>query len=220
MTRTKLRRVLPLPLLVLYGLGVTIGAGIYVLIGAAAGRAGIHAPLAFAVAAVGLLLSTPAFAKNPQVVMETNHGTVEMELFQDKAPISVKNFLAYAKEGFYDGTIFHRVIAGFMIQGGCPNGDGRGGPGYKIEAEFNDTHHERGILSMARSQDPNSAGSQFFVCHGDADFLDGQYTVWGRVIEGMEHVDRIKKAPQGRSSGMVDDPDKIVRMRVLADVDQ
>ncbi len=131
-------------------------------------------------------------------VIETRHGNIEIEFFSDKAPGHVKNFKELAGKGFYDGTIFHRVIPGFMIQGGDPNsksedksGHGMGGPGYTIPAEFNDTRHDRGVLSMARSQDPNSAGSQFFICVKDAHFLDGKYTAFGRVIQGMDVADKI-----------------------------
>ena len=127
--------------------------------------------------------------------IETNAGSMKLEFFPDKAPGHVENFVKLAEDGFYDGTVFHRTIPGFMIQGGCPDGTGMGGPGYKIKAEFNDTHHARGILSMARSQDPNSAGSQFFICHGDAAFLDGQYTAFGRLIEGDDTLDKIATAP-------------------------
>ena len=130
-----------------------------------------------------------------KATVETSEGTMKFEFFPDKAPGHVENFVKLAEDGFYDGTIFHRVIPGFMIQGGCPEGTGMGNPGYKIKAEFNDTHHERGILSMARSQDPNSAGSQFFVCHGDAAFLDGQYTAFGRMVEGDDTLDKIANAP-------------------------
>lgn len=128
-------------------------------------------------------------------VLETAAGTMKFEFFPDKAPGHVKNFIDLAEKGFYDGTVFHRVIPGFMIQGGCPEGTGRGGPGYQIRAEFNDTPHVRGVLSMARAQDPDSAGSQFFVCHGDARFLDGQYTAFGRLIDGEETLDAIANAP-------------------------
>ena len=131
-------------------------------------------------------------------VIETNMGTIKFKFLEDKAPGHVKNFVDLAKKGFYDGTRFHRVIPGFMIQGGDPlskSGDrvrmGTGGPGYSIKAEFNDTPHVRGIVSMARSQDPNSAGSQFFICVDAAPFLDGQYTAFGQVVEGMEVVDKI-----------------------------
>ena len=136
---------------------------------------------------------------NPIVTFEMENGkTFKAELYPDKAPNTVNNFLSLVNKGFYNGIIFHRVIAGFMIQGGDPNGVGTGGPGYHIKGEFsdngftqNDITHERGVLSMARAQDPNSAGSQFFVMHEDGDFLDGQYAAFGRVIEGMETVDEI-----------------------------
>jgi len=127
--------------------------------------------------------------------IETNAGTMTLEFFPDKAPGHVENFVKLAEDGFYNGTIFHRTIPGFMIQGGCPDGTGMGGPGYQVKAEFNDTHHSRGILSMARSSDPNSAGSQFFICHGDAAFLDGQYTAFGRLMEGDETLEAIASAP-------------------------
>ena len=139
-------------------------------------------------------------AQSPRAVIETSKGEIEIELLPDKAPGHVKNFLKLAREGFYDGTTFHRVIPGFMIQGGCPNtkdaggskaGHGTGGPGYNIDAEFNDTPHARGIVSMARAQDPNSAGCQFFIVVGDSNFLDGQYTAFGRVASGMEVADQI-----------------------------
>ena len=129
-----------------------------------------------------------------QATIETSEGSMTFEFFADKAPGHVENFLKLAEDGFYDGTVFHRVIAGFMIQGGCPLGTGTGGPGYQIDAEFNDTKHERGVLSMARSTDPNSAGSQFFVCHGDADFLDGQYTAFGKLVDGDSTLEAIASA--------------------------
>jgi peptidyl-prolyl cis-trans isomerase B (cyclophilin B) len=128
-------------------------------------------------------------------VLETSSGTMTLEFFEDKAPGHVKNFIDLAEKGFYDGTVFHRVIKGFMIQGGCPEGTGRGGPGYQIKAEFNDVHHEAGVLSMARAQDPDSAGSQFFICHGDAGFLDKQYTAFGRLVDGKDTLDKIAAAP-------------------------
>ena len=137
--------------------------------------------------------------KNPIVTFEMANGkTFKAELYPDKAPNTVNNFLHLVKKGFYNGIIFHRVIAGFMIQGGDPNGQGTGGPGYRIKGEFagngfaqNDIAHVRGVLSMARAQHPDSAGSQFFVMHDDADYLNGQYAAFGRVIEGMETVDEI-----------------------------
>ena len=124
-------------------------------------------------------------------------GVIRAELYPEIAPTTVNNFISLANSGFYDGKIFHRVISGFMIQGGCPNGDGMGGPGYNIKGEFrfngfkNDLKHKRGVLSMARAMSPNSAGSQFFIMHADAKHLDGQYAAFGKVIEGIEEVDRI-----------------------------
>ncbi|MBL8804545.1 MAG: peptidylprolyl isomerase [Planctomycetes bacterium] len=127
--------------------------------------------------------------------LDTTAGSMKLEFFPDKAPGHVENFVKLAEKGFYNGTVFHRTIPGFMIQGGCPEGSGMGGPGYKIKAEFNDTKHVRGVLSMARSSDPNSAGSQFFICHGDASFLDRQYTAFGKLVEGDATLDAIAKAP-------------------------
>ena len=150
-------------------------------------------------------------------VIETKFGKIEMEFFEDKAPGHVKNFKDLAKKGFYDGTIFHRVIPGFMIQGGAPNTKsaarsthGMGGPGYSIKAEFNDTPHKRGILSMARSQDPNSAGSQFYIVVKDSAFLDGQYTAFGKVLSGMTVADQIVNAPRDRG----DNPNERIEMKV------
>ena len=126
-----------------------------------------------------------------------NGKEIKLELYPDKAPITVENFVKLAKEGFYDGLIFHRVIQGFMIQGGCPQGTGMGGPGYHIKGEFaangvdNPIKHTRGVISMPRAQDPNSAGSQFFIMHEDAPHLDGQYAAFGKVVEGMDVVDEI-----------------------------
>ncbi len=136
---------------------------------------------------------------NPIVTFEMENGkTFKVELYPEKAPNTVNNFLSLVQKGFYDGVIFHRVIAGFMIQGGDPDGRGTGGPGYQIKGEFsgngfakNDIKHVRGVLSMARAQHPDSAGSQFFVMHADANYLDGQYAAFGKVIEGMETVDEI-----------------------------
>ena len=135
---------------------------------------------------------------NPIVTFEMENGKVfKAELYPEVAPNTVNNFLSLVREGFYDGVIFHRVIAGFMIQGGDPKGIGVGGPGYCIKGEFaangvkNDLKHTRGVLSMARTQVPDSAGSQFFVMHADADYLDGQYAAFGKVIEGMDVVDEI-----------------------------
>jgi len=124
-------------------------------------------------------------------VLKTTAGDIKLQFYPDTAPRHVENFLTLAEKGFYDGTIFHRVIPGFMIQGGCPDGTGMGGPGYKVDQEFNDIHHERGIVSAARAQDPNSAGSQFFICHGDASSLDNQYTAYGMLVDGEEALDTI-----------------------------
>ena len=137
--------------------------------------------------------------QNPIVTFEMENGkTFQAELYPDKAPNTVNNFISLVKKSYYDGLIFHRVIAGFMIQGGDPNGTGTGGPGYHIKGEFagngfkqNDIGHVRGVLSMARAQHPDSAGSQFFVMHEDADYLDGQYAGFGKVVDGMETVDEI-----------------------------
>ena len=138
-------------------------------------------------------------AQNPIVTLETTAGVIKAELYPEVAPNTVNNFLSLVQKGFYDGTIFHRVIPGFMIQGGDPEGTGMGGPGYGIRGEFsangvvNNLNHTRGVLSMARSQRPNSAGSQFFIMVADAPHLDGQYAAFGKVIEGIEVVDEICK---------------------------
>lgn len=136
--------------------------------------------------------------KKPIVTIEMEDGKmIKVELYPDIAPITVENFVSLVKKGFYDGLTFHRVIRGFMIQGGCPLGNGTGGPGYSIKGEFeangivNNLMHERGVISMARAMDPNSAGSQFFIMHETSPHLDGQYAAFGKVIEGMETVDAI-----------------------------
>lgn len=136
---------------------------------------------------------------NEVAVIKTSEGEMVVEFWPDVAPKTVENFKTLAKKGFYDGTAFHRVIKGFMIQGGDPKtknaaqeGEwGTGGPGYQIKAEFNDRHHDRGVLSMARSQDPDSAGSQFFICHGNPRFLDGKYTAFGKLIKGDDVLEKI-----------------------------
>jgi peptidyl-prolyl cis-trans isomerase B (cyclophilin B) len=157
------------------------------------------------------------------VVIETTHGTIKLEFFEDKAPGHVKNFKELANKNFYDGTTFHRVIPGFMIQGGDPNSKsddrsqhGSGGPGYSIDAEFNDVKHERGILSMARSQEPNSAGSQFYICVKDSFFLDGQYTAFGKVIEGMDVADKIVNEPRDSN----DNPEERMEMKSVSIVEE
>ena len=123
--------------------------------------------------------------------IETEEGDIELEFLPKVAPTHVRNFIALAKAGYFDGLGFHRCIKGFMIQGGCPLGNGMGGPGYALPAEFNETKHERGILSAARSQSPNSAGSQFFLCHARAASLDNKYTVYGKATKGLEVIDKI-----------------------------
>jgi peptidyl-prolyl cis-trans isomerase B (cyclophilin B) len=140
---------------------------------------------------------------NEVAVIKTTEGEMVVEFWPEVAPKTVENFKSLARKGFYDGTCFHRVIKGFMIQGGDPltkeagqeSRWGTGDPGYKIPAEFNDRHHDRGVLSMARSNDPNSAGSQFFICHGNPRFLDRQYTAFGKLIRGDEVLEAIATAP-------------------------
>ena len=143
--------------------------------------------------------------KNPIVTFEMeNGGVIKAELYPEIAPNTVKNFVDLINRGFYDGLIFHRVIPGFMIQGGCPEGMGIGGPGYSIKGEFsrngfkNDLKHTKGVLSMARTMQPNSAGSQFFIMHKNSPHLDGQYAGFGRVVEGMDVVDEIANTPVDR----------------------
>ncbi len=146
------------------------------------------------------------------LVLETTKGRVVIALRPDLAPGHVERIKTLAREGFYDGIKFHRVIEGFMAQTGCPHGTGTGGSDYDdLKAEFNTEPHVRGVCSMARAQSPNSANSQFFICFDDARFLDRQYTVWGKVVEGMENVDKIKRGEPVR------DPDSIVSMKVMAD---
>ena len=134
------------------------------------------------------------------IIEMENGGKITLELYPEKAPITVANFVKLAKSGFYNGIIFHRVIAGFMIQGGDPTGTGMGGPGHTIKGEFaangvaNDLKHTRGVISMARAYDPNSAGSQFFIMHADAPHLDGQYAAFGKMLDGFETLDEIARA--------------------------
>ncbi len=150
-------------------------------------------------------------------IIETKFGNITLKFFPDVAPGHVQNFINLAKKGFYDGTTFHRVIPGFMIQGGDPNSKnpdksthGMGGPGYTIKAEFNNKPHKRGILSMARAANPDSAGSQFFICVKDSPFLDGQYTVFGEVVSGMDVVDKIVSQPRDQN----DNPNDRIEMKV------
>ncbi len=150
-------------------------------------------------------------------VIETKFGNITLKFFPDVAPGHVKNFIDLARKGFYDGTTFHRVIPGFMIQGGDPNSKnpdkrthGTGGPGYTIKAEFNDRPHKRGTLSMARAMNPDSAGSQFFICVKDSPFLNRQYTVFGEVVSGMDVVDKIVSQPRDQH----DNPNERIEMKV------
>ncbi|GLK71610.1 peptidylprolyl isomerase [Ancylobacter dichloromethanicus] len=144
------------------------------------------------------------------LLLETTQGPVTIRFRPDLAPGHVARISELAKQGFYDGVVFHRVIDGFMAQTGDPTGTGRGGSGKNLKAEFNKGRHVRGTVSMARAQSPDSGDSQFFICFADAGFLDGQYTVWGEVIEGMENVDKIKRGEP------VQNPDKIVKATVSA----
>ena len=127
------------------------------------------------------------------VITLDNGNTIKIQFFPEDAPKTVENFVTLAKKGFYDGLTFHRVVPDFVVQGGCPKGNGTGGPGYQIKAEFNKQKHVRGSVAMARSQHPDSAGSQFYITYGATPHLDNNYTVFGKVVSGMEHVDRIKQ---------------------------
>jgi len=131
--------------------------------------------------------------KQTGVIALEKGGEIRIEFFPEDAPKTVENFVTLAKKGFYNGLKFHRVVPDFVVQGGCPKGDGTGGPGYTVKAEFNKQKHVRGTVAMARSQHPDSAGSQFYICYGTTPHLDGQYTVFGKVVSGMELVDRIKQ---------------------------
>jgi peptidylprolyl isomerase len=145
------------------------------------------------------------------MVLDTTQGRVVIEMRPDLAPGHVARIKELVRQGFYNGIAFHRVIEGFMAQTGCPHGTGTGGSGKKLKAEFNKEPHVRGTVSMARAQDPDSGDSQFFICFADATFLDGQYTAWGKVTEGMENVDKIKRGEPVR------EPDKIVTAKMAAD---
>lgn len=143
-----------------------------------------------------------AAGATPRAIIHTNYGDMTVEFWPEVAPRTVENFLKLSREKFYNGTAFHRVIKGFMIQGGCPNSKvgargapGTGGPGYQVKAEFNNRAHVKGVLSMARSSDPDSAGSQFFVCHGDASFLNNKYTTFGKLVSGEETLNKIANIP-------------------------
>ncbi|MEI8394046.1 MAG: peptidylprolyl isomerase [Rhodospirillaceae bacterium] len=165
-----------------------------------------------------LFLSGGAFAMDPEntLYLDLKDGRVVIELRPDLAPNHVARIKELVRNGFYDGLLFHRVIEGFMAQTGDPQGDGTGGSGKKLKAEFSKEPHVRGTASMARAQNPDSADSQFFICFAPAPFLNGQYTVWGKVTSGMEFVDAIKKGSQMRN-GSVTDPDRIIKIQVAAD---
>lgn len=166
-----------------------------------------------------LLMSQTATAADLEntLYLELKNGRVVIEMMPDKAPKHVARIKELVGEEFYDGIVFHRVIEGFMAQTGDPTGTGMGGSGKNLDAEFNDVSHKRGVVSMARASNPNSADSQWFIVFDDASFLDNQYTAWAKVTEGMEHVDRIKKGDPNRN-GEVTDPDKIITLRIAADV--
>ena len=177
---------------------------------------------AFGALATGALATagaTGAFAQDLEntLYLDLSYGRVVIQLRPDVAPRTVARVKELARQGFYDGTPFHRVIANFMAQGGDPSGTGTGGSGKRLKAEFSAVKHVRGTVSMARSSDVNSADSQFFICLASAPHLDGQYTAFGQVVEGMEFVDRIKKGDPG-NNGLVNAPqDRIVKMQVAAD---
>lgn len=173
-----------------------------------------------------LLLGATLMSTNPAasqtndpentLLLDLKDGQVVIQLRPDLAPNHVARIKELVRQGFYDGLLFHRVIPGFMAQTGDPQGNGTGGSGKKLAAEFSQEPHVRGTVSMARAQSPNSADSQFFICFDDATFLDGQYTVWGQVVSGMEFVDKIK-AGSKQNNGAVTNPDKIIKVQVAAD---
>lgn len=153
------------------------------------------------------------------IYLDVPAGRVVIEMRPDLAPATCAQIKALVRRGFYNGLTFHRVIAGFMAQTGDPKGDGTGGSGHPLKAEFSNEPFVRGVVAMARASDPNSADSQFFIMFGPAPSLDGKYTIWGKVVSGMEYVDQIKKGDPGQN-GTVADPDKIVRMQVAADAEK
>jgi peptidylprolyl isomerase len=176
--------------------------------------------LASAAVVAMFLLTGQAFAADPEnsLYLDLQSGRVVIEMRPDLAPKHVERMKTLARQGFFDNTPIHRVIEGFMAQMGDPTGTGMGGSELPdLQAEFNDAKHVRGVVSMARSRSPNSANSQFFIMFGSTPQLDGQYTVWGKVVEGMKHVDQIKRG-RGRN-GSVRQPDRIIQMRVAADVE-
>ncbi len=163
-------------------------------------RSAVPAAAPAAPASASPMKETPSEA--PRAIIRTSAGDMTVEFWPDVAPRTVENFLKLSREGFYEGTCFHRIIKGFMIQGGCPNSKrgargqpGTGGPAYQIKAEVSNRSHVRGVLSMARSSDPDSAGSQFFICHGPAPFLNNKYTAFGKLIDGADVLDKIAAVP-------------------------
>ena len=183
------------------------------------------------VAALSVTLSVFAATKNygesaievkdPEntLVMQLKDGDVIIEMYPDAAPKHVARIKELVRQGFYNGLKFHRVIDGFVAQTGDPRGNGTGGSGLQLKAEFNDRHHSRGAVSMARGASQDSADSQFFICLTDQSYLDGKYTLWGQVISGMEYVDNIKKG-NPVANGIVENPDKIISLKVLADIQE
>lgn len=174
----------------------------------------------FLVAVAGMTATTPepAQAADPEntLLMDLEYGRVVIEMRPDLAPKTVTRIKELVRQKFYDGLSFHRVIGGFMAQGGDPRGDGTGGSGTNIPAEFSDEPHVRGTVSMARARHPDSADSQFFIVFARSTWLDGQYTIWGQVTEGMEFVGQLKRGSKA-NNGVVSDPDKIIRIQVAAD---
>lgn len=170
---------------------------------------------------LGIAMSRQAFSADLEntLYLELSSGRVVIELRPDLAPNHVKRIKELVRQSFYDNSVFHRVIEGFMAQTGDPTGTGTGGSGKRIPAEFSNESHKRGIVSMARASDINSADSQFFIVLQDSPFLDGHYTVWGKVTSGMEFVDKIKKGDRAKN-GEVKNPDRIIALRVAADVEQ
>ena len=143
--------------------------------------------------------------KQTGIITLEKGGEIRIEFYSADAPKTVENFVTLAKKGFYNGLTFHRVVPDFVVQGGCPKGNGTGGPGYQIKAEFNKQKHLRGTVAMARSQDPDSAGSQFYICYGTTPHLDGQYTVFGKVVQGIENIDKIKQGDRMTSVAIVEE---------------
>ena len=172
--------------------------------------------LFFSIIMIGITMNASANDDNI-LLLELKDGTVIIEMKPEVAPNHVARIKELVREGFYDGLVFHRVIDGFMAQTGDPKGNGTGGSGQNLDAEFSNERHLRGTLSMARARDPNSADSQFFICFDDASHLNGQYTVWGQVIDGMEYVDSIKKG-DGNNGAIIGEPDKIISMKIKADL--